>query len=310
MSKDYYKTLGVNESASRDEIKRAFRKLAKKYHPDRNNGDRTAEQKFKEVSEAYETLSDEKKRSEYDTLRKYGAFAGAGHSSGTGGFGGGDFAQFFRQGGANGRAFTFRMYGFGAQGGLDEILSSIFSVSPFGEPSACRRTTARVGRAPDIEAELSISFMEAINGASRVITLGNSGKKLRVRFPKGIVDGEKIRLAGQGHAGYNGSRNGDLIITVRVMPDQNFERKGNDVYTSVTVSFVDAIRGAKAKVKTLTKDIMLTIPPGTQPGTRMRLKGQGLAVGGSHGDLYVEIKVEIPKTLTEKQRELLEEWGK
>ena len=135
-----------------------------------------------------------------------------------------------------------------------------------------------------------------------------TSKKLKVKIPKGIDDGGKIRLAGQGQPGYNGQRSGDLIITVRVMPDQNFERNGNDVYTSVKISFVDAIRGAKVLVKTLTKQVTLSVPAGTQPGTKMRLKGQGLAVGGKQGDLFVTIDVEIPKNLTDKQRKLLEDW--
>ena len=160
----------------------------------------------------------------------------------------------------------------------------------------------------DLTANLSISFMEAVNGTKRTITIGQTGKKLAVRIPKGIEDGGKIRLAGQGMPGPHGGNYGDLIITVHVMPDKTFERKGNDVYTSVTISFKEAILGCKVNVKTLTKTVALTVPPGTQPGTRMRLKGQGLAVTGSQGDLYVEIKVEIPKTLTEEQKKMLEEW--
>ena len=167
---------------------------------------------------------------------------------------------------------------------------------------------AAPNRALDLTAEMPVSFLEAARGTTRMINVGNTGKKLKVKIPAGIEDGGKIRLAGQGQPGYNGQASGDLIITVKVMPDQNFERKGNDVYTSVKISFVEAIKGTKAQVKTLTKTVSLTVPAGTQPGTNMRLKGQGLAVGGKQGDLYVTINVEIPKKLTEKQRKLLEEW--
>ena len=303
MSKDHYKTLGVSESATKDEIKKSFRRLAKKYHPDRNEGDKEAERKFKEISEAHEILSDGKKRAEYDTMRKYGAFAGAQRPSsatgfGPGGFSSGDFEHFFRRGGSGAR--SFRMDG---SGGLEDILSSFF-----GGGSRTGRPSSQSSRGADVMAEISISFMDSIGGGKRVLTLSN-GKKLRVRIPKGSDDGCKIRLAGQGQPGYLGGNNGDLIIMVRVMPDQKFKRKGNNIYTSVTISFVDAIKGCKVDAHTLAKKVALTVPPGTQPGTLLRLKGQGLAIGGKQGDQFVEIKVKIPKTLTAKQRGLLNDWG-
>ncbi|UCE25670.1 MAG: DnaJ domain-containing protein [Candidatus Zixiibacteriota bacterium] len=307
MEQDYYKTLGVSENASAEEIKKAFRSLAKKYHPDKNKGDKRAEGKFKEVSAAYEVLSDSKKKAEYDTMRKYGAFAGAG---GRGGFDPGQFSQFWERKGPNGGTFSFRMSSADGFGQFEDILSSMFGGRGGSAESIFENDLhrARPRYAPDLTAELPISFMESINGATRTISVGNTGKKLKVKIPRGIEDGGKIRLAGQGQPGYNGQTNGDLIITVRVMPDQNFERKGNDVYTSVTVSFIDAMKGTRTQVKTLTKTVSLSIPAGTQPGTKMRLKGQGLAIGGKQGDLYVTVNVEIPKNLTEKQRKLLEEW--
>jgi DnaJ-class molecular chaperone len=306
LEQDYYKNLGVSENASADEIKKAFRSLAKKYHPDKNKGNKEAESKFKEISAAYEVLSDSKKKAEYDTMRKYGAFAGGG---GRGGFDPSQFSQFRERKGPNGGTFSFRMSSADGFGQFEDILSSMFGGGGFGQsPFAGRRTSGQPAKVPDLTAELSISFMEAVNGTSRTITLGNTGKKLKVKIPRGIEDGGKIRLAGQGQPGYNGQTNGDLIITVKVMPDQNFERKGNDVYTSVTISFIEAIKGAKVEVKTLTKKVTLSVPAGTQPGAKMRLKGQGLAIGGKQGDLYVTINVEIPKKLTEKQRKLLEEW--
>jgi DnaJ-class molecular chaperone len=313
MEQDYYKTLGVSENASPEEIKKAFRGLAKKYHPDKNKGDKDAERKFKEMSAAYEVLSDSKKKAEYDTMRKYGAFAGAGghrQYGGGAGFDPSQFSQFWERKGPNGGTFSFRMSSADGFGQFEDILSSMFGGRGGSAESIFENDLhrARQRKAQDLTAELPISFLESINGATRAISVGNTGKKLKVKIPRGINDGEKIRLAGQGQPGYNGQANGDLIITVRVMPDQNFERKGNDVYTSVTISFIDAIKGARVQVKTLTKKVSLTVPAGTQPGTSMRLKGQGLAVGGKQGDLYVTINVEIPKNLTEKQRGLLEEW--
>ncbi len=314
MGKNYYDILGVGENAAPEEIKKAFRTLAKKYHPDRNQGNKTAEAKFKEISEAYDTLSDTKKKSQYDTMRKYGAFAGAGAGPGGGpGMGGAnfDFSDLFRQGaGGRGGFQTFRYSSSGIDG-LEDILSSFFGgrdplggTGPFGG-----RGRPQMQKGADLTTTLSVSFMEAVNGAKRTLRIPQTGKTLSVKIPRGIDDGGRIRLAGQGMPGTPGGQDGDLIITVQVMPDQNFERKGNDIYTNVTISFKQAILGCKVNVKTLTKQVALTVPPGTQPGTTMRLKGQGLAVGESPGDLYCEIKIEIPKTLTEEQRKMLEEWG-
>jgi len=313
MRKNYYDILGVSESASPEEIKKAFRTLAKKYHPDRNPGDKAAEAKFKEISEAHETLSNSKKKAEYDTMRKYGAFTGAGARPGGAGFGRADFdfSDLFRQGaGGRGGFQTFRFSGSPGIDGLEDIISSFFGGGDQFTGARTRRRP-RVQKGADLTADLSISFMEAVNGTKRTIVIGQTGKKLAVRIPKGIEDGGKIRLAGQGMPGpmgQHGGNYGDLIITVHVMQDEQFRREGNDIHTSVTLSFKEAILGCKVNVKTLTKMVALTVPPGTQPGTKMRLKGQGLAVGSSQGDLYVEIKVEIPKTLTEKQRKALEKW--
>ena len=168
------------------------------------------------------------------------------------------------------------------------------------------RTTRQPQRGNDIQATLTVSFMESINGISRMIQVGE--KKLKVKIPAGIDNGGKIRLAGQGEPGLHDGPNGDLIITVNVLPDSHFSRKGNDIYSPIEISFVDAIKGTKKSVQTLSKTISVSSPPGTQPGATLRLKGQGLNVGGKLGDHYVEIKVTIPKTLTEKQKKLLEEW--
>ncbi len=309
MNEDYYKTLGVSEDASADEIKKAFRTLAKKYHPDKNKGDKQAEAKFKEISAAHEVLSDSKKKAEYDTMRRYGAFAGGGQGQQQG-FDPNQFSQFWQRRVPT-AALSVSVRAAPMVSGSSKISCHRFSAAVAVDSGNHRFSNVRRGRpakAADLMAELSVSFMEAVKGTTRVLNIGNSGKTLKVKIPKGIGDGGKIRLAGQGQPGYNGQVNGDLIITVKVMPDQNFDRKGNDIYTSVNISFVEAIKGAKVVVKTLTKKVTLSVPAGTQPGTKMRLKGQGLAIGGKQGDLFVTINIEIPKNLTEKQRKLLEEW--
>ena len=295
MARDFYQILGVSETASQDEIKKQFRKLAKQHHPDRNKGDKSAEAKFKELSEAYDTLSDEKKRAEYDNLRKYGAFGG----QGPGGF---DPSQFSRGGGGRVNINS---------GDWEEILQSFFGGdSPFtGGGARTRRRTAHQpmpepGR--DLHADLSIGFMESVSGIARQIQVGT--KKLNVKIPAGIDDSAKIRLAGQGEPGVAGGPNGDLIITVHVAPDPIFTRKGNDVYSSIEIPFSEAILGTKKPVRTLTKTVSLAIPAGTQSGTKLRLKGQGISANGLTGDQYVEVKVTIPKTLTANQRKMIEEW--
>ncbi len=306
---DYYKILGVSENATPEEMKKQFRKLAKEYHPDRHQGDPAKEAKFKEIAEAYDTLSDPKKRQEYDMMRRYGAHTGAGNFGGgqgfPGGMGGGNF-----QGG-----FTFDFEDFLNRGsqrgsGIDDILNEIFGAGMSGRgfgqrPNPFGRATQKPTKGQDIVARLAISFTEAANGTTRRIELTN-GIKLNAKIPAGIADGGKIRLRGQGNPSHNGGPAGDLIITVTVMPDRDFERKGNDIYSSTTISFKDAILGTKIDVRTLSKTVTLSVPAGTQPGTKLRLKEMGLDVGGKTGDHYVTINVTIPKSLTDEQREALE----
>ncbi len=294
MASDFYQILGVSETASQDEIKKQFRKLAKQHHPDRNKGDKSAEAKFKEISEAYDTLSDEKKRAEYDTMRKYGAFSG--QQTG-GGF---DFSQFGRSGQG-----TFG----GDTSGLEDLLQSFFGgESPLGGSTRTKRRTRYAQPEPgnDLHADLTVSFMESVNGTTRQIQIGT--KKLNVKIPAGIDNEGKIRLSGQGEPGMAGGPNGDLIITVHVAPDPHFTRKGNDIFSSIEIPFTEAIMGSKRSVRTLTKTVSLAIPAGTQPGSKLRLRGQGISANGVTGDQYVEVKVTIPKTLTAKQRKMIEEW--
>ncbi len=302
MATDYYQALGVAETATQDEIKNKFRSMAKKYHPDRNPGNKAAEAKFKELSEAYETLSDPAKRQEYDNMRKYGAFSG--------GSGHGDPHTYEWKGNFE-DLFGRRTGGQGHRGGAEDIgdiLSGLFGgrgesfEDGFGQPQQ------RLRKGADLQAELTVSFMEMAHGSSRVIEF-QGGKKLNVKIPIGIEDGAQLRLNGQGQPARGNSPAGDLLLTVHVMPDPHFSRKGNDVYASVEVPFTVAILGGKAQVHTLDKSVTLTIPAGTQPGAQLRLKGQGLKTTNGTGDLYVEVKVRIPTTLTEKQKKMMEEWG-
>jgi DnaJ-class molecular chaperone len=303
MANNFYNILGVSESASPDDIKKQFRKLAKQFHPDRNKGNKAAEARFKELSEAYDTLSDPKKKAEYDQFLKYGAYANAGpHAAGGPGF---DWSQFAGSQGQNVRFEDVSDLGdlfgtlFGGRTGRGN--SHRFRFDQMHDEAAPRK-------GKDLESELSVSFGEAINGAQRLLSRGRGKPRLKVKIPAGIEDGARIRLAGQGEPGLAGGPNGDILITVRVMTDSQFSRQGNDIYTSVEIPFTEAILGCKKSVKTLARTVSLTIPPGTQPGALLRLKGQGLAVGGVQGDLYVEVKVTLPKRLTENQRKVIEDW--
>lgn len=363
MAKDYYNVLGVSEEASQEDIKKAFRRLAKQYHPDRNKGDKNAENRFKEISEAYDILGDAEKRKQYDMMRRYGAYDPRYAQQG-GGF---DPSQFQQ---------TFRFEDLGGFGSFADIFSSIFGDEDiFSANRPGRQARSRKGN--DLALTLKISFEESISGAQKTIALnkpepcpvcGGSGaepgteqvvcplcngrgmvssaqggfsvsrpcpkclgkgvlpgkpchncggagqiktrKRIKVNIPPGIEPGGKIRLKGMGNPGTNGGQNGDLLITVDVEKNQQFERKGNDIYTRITVSYPQAVLGAKVPVKTLTRNINLTIPPGTSHGTMLRLKGQGLAVNGAHGDQLVEIQIAVPKDITPRQRELLEELAK
>ncbi len=303
MSKDYYKTLGVSENAAEEDIKKAFRKLAKQYHPDRNRGDKSAEERFKEISEAYDVLGDKTKRQQYDTMRKYGAFTGGPSFDPrySGGFDASQFERFFR---------------FDSNEGVDifsELFGTLFGGRPSFRQGARPRRRRQKGR--DAHVSLRISFMEAVRGTEKMIIAKNPGaqlrrRKIKVKIPAGISGGDKIRLRGMGFPAETGTANGDLIVTVNVQKDQQFDRKGNDIYTKKNIAYPKAVLGGKVKVKTLSRTISMTLPPGTKPGTKLRLKGMGLSVNGIQGDQYVEVTVDIPDKVTERQKELLEELAK
>jgi molecular chaperone DnaJ len=368
-SKDLYRVLSVGESASADEIKKSYRKLAKQFHPDANPNDPAAADRFKEVSEAYSVLSDEKKRRQYVEMRKLGAFGGLG------GFRGGGQARpgGSAPGGAAGGSFTFDDL---EMGGLGDIFGSIFDFckrkgsAPGGRPGGPQR-------GENIEYQVEIPFRTAARGGTITVNLpvtedcpvcGGSGGKpgtaiitcpeckgagtitfgqggfgvtrpcpncfgrgkvpqepcgnchgqgqirqnrtVNVNIPAGVDNGSKVRIAGQGEKGAAGGPAGDLLINVRTTADGFFKREGLDIHVEVPINLAQAVLGSRIKVRTVDgKGVVLRIPPGTQSGTRFRIKGQGVEKAGRRGDQYVRVEVGVPEELSEEQRKQFEDFA-
>jgi curved DNA-binding protein len=295
--KDYYQILGLSRNASAEEIRKAYRKLAMQYHPDRNPDDKQAEERFKEINEAYQVLNDPQKRAHYDRVGSaYSNWQRRGAPSG--GF---DWSQW-----ASGAPGGTRVeYGdlndlFGRDSGL---FSDFFRTLFGGGMGAAGTQTSRT--APGYQQEVEISLEDAFKGIR--MQLQADGKRKQVRIPPGVRTGSKVRVAGSGP---NGT---DLYLIVQVKDHERFERKGNDLYTTTKVSAFTAILGGEAEVETMTGKVKLTIPPGTQPEQVFRVAGRGmphLKNPDNKGDLFVRLKVEIPRYLSSKQRELLEEASK
>lgn len=289
--RDYYEVLGVSKNASDDEIKKAYRKLAVKYHPDRNPGDKEAEAKFKEINEAHEVLSDKQKRARYDQF----GHAGVGGASGNP-FGGGGAGNPFGGFNYNGQSFNFD---FGGAGGFEDILGSLFG---FGGPRRPRRGA-------DYQTSVTLTFEEAIFGTTKEIS--TNGENIKVKIPAGIDDGMSIRLKGKGgDAPEGGSERGDLYVKVRVKPHKNLTREGAIILSEETISMVDAALGCEIDVETVDGKITMKVPAGTQSGTPFKLSGHGVPFrnDGDRGPHIVTVIVETPKNLTKKQKELLEEF--
>lgn len=292
MSKrDYYEVLGVSKSSTEKEIKKAYKRLAMKYHPDKNQGDPQAADKFKEIKEAYEILTDADKRGQYDD---YGHAAFQNGGSGGGGFGGqsqgyGGFDDIF--GGAFGGGGRSRG-GFG--GGFEDMFS--------------QQRRPRPQKGQDRQFNLTVEFADAINGCEQVIELPINGenKKINVKVPAGIDDGEKIRFSGKGESGVNGGPAGDLLIQINTRPHTHLKRDGNDLICPVTMDFATAALGGEVEIQTLESRFKLKVPAGTQSGRKFRMKDKGVTSRkGITGDLMVEIIVATPTNLTDKQKELL-----
>ena len=293
---DYYQTLGVAKDADDKALKKAFRKLARKYHPDVNPGDAEAEQKFKQVNEAYAVLSDADKRKKYD---KYGkdwehadAFEQARRQQG-GGFGGGGGNPF-------GGGYT---YSGGGEQDFSDFFRDIFGgAAGGGGGGGGRRRTSFRGR--DVEAELRVNLQDILEDNKQVLTV--NGKQLRVTIPAGVEDGQTLRLRGQGSPGAGGGPAGDLYITFRVTTPEGYERQGADLYKDQTVDLYTMVLGGKINVDTPTGQVSVPIPEGSPAGKRLRLKGKGLPryKASGQGDLYLTLRPELPTTLTDAQRDL------
>jgi curved DNA-binding protein len=297
MADDYYKILGVNRSATDTEIKKAYRKLAMKYHPDHAKGDKGAEEKFKKISEAYAVLSDKQKRQEYDTFGSEGFHQRFSKEDIFRGF---DINDILREFGFGGGDFS------GGQGGGTRFTYG--AQSPFGGRS---RTQAARMPGEDIVYELSLTLAEAAFGTTKQISIQNQGapERITVRIPKGMTTGKKLRLAGKGNPGPYGGPRGDLYIQAKLADDPVFSVEDQDLVTYREIKLSDALLGTTISVSTLEeKQYHLKIPPGIKNGTRMRLAGQGLPAmkGSKRGDLYVCLHIQIPKHLTGEQKELVE----
>ena len=286
---DYYKVLGVSKSASDNEIKKAYRKLALKYHPDQTKGDKQAEAKFKKISEAYAVLSDKEKRQQYDTFGSAGFQQRYSQEDIFKGF---DFADIFKE------------FGFGGKGGRGGFS---FGGSPFGGRS---RQTAP--RGADLVYEIGLTLQEVASGVKKTISYSHGGKseKMTVKIPMGMTAGKKLRLAGKGEASPYGGPPGDLYIKATLLEDPVFSVKGNDLHLNREIKLTDAILGTILPAPTIEgKSLSLKIPPGTRHKTKMRLAGHGLPRmnGKGRGDLYVTILVNIPKKLTPSQKKLIDQ---
>lgn len=292
--KDYYRILGVPKTASADEIKKAYRKLAVKYHPDKNQNDKSAEEKFKEVNEAHEVLGDPEKRKKYDEL--------------------GENWQHYQQSGQQGQQdfdwskWTGQQSGhyYGGSGSFEESDFSDFFESVFGGRFQSGASRQRAGA--DYRADVELSLEEAYVGASRQLDLGE--QKLQFRLPPGVRDGQQLRMKGKGGPGINGGAPGDIYLNLHVREHPHFERKGDDLYCQIHVDLYTAVLGGPVLIRTMKNASRITLAAGTQNGKVVRLKGMGMPryqKPGEYGDLYAKVQVVLPEKLSARELELFKE---
>lgn len=309
--KDYYKVLGVSKNATKDDIKKAFRKLAVKYHPDKNKGNKEAEEKFKDINEANEVLSDPEKRKKYDELgenwQNYQQYGGA-----QGGAQDFDWSRYANPGGGSQYYSSGDMNdAFGGAGGFSDFFETLFGGQGFGQSQrAGRRGSARRGklRGDDVMAEMSITLEDSYKGAEKMFDL--NGQSIKLKIKPGISDGQTLKLAGKGEPGTGGGSAGDLLLKIHVLKDPLYERKGDDLYSELRVNLYTAVLGGKAQLKTFKGTINVNIPKESQNGKTLRLQGMGMPKYGKanqYGDLYAKMTIDIPVNLSEKELKLFKE---
>ena len=299
--RDYYEILGVGRNADETALKKAYRRLAKKYHPDANGRNLQAEEKFKEITEAYEILSDPKKRKFYDRFGHAafdGSMGGPQQEGPSYEYGGPWDGRFYQYAGPDESYHEFHF----EEDDMEDIFKSFFG--GYGRDGS------------DLHAEIFINFDEAVSGCDKIIHLGgvrgsDEGKSLSVHIPAGIDTGKTLRLRGKGIPGFGRGKAGDLLLKVTVGARPGFERKGQDVYTTINIPFTDAVFGGEAVVETLYGKVICKIAPGTQSGTKIRLKGKGIVFmnqPGKYGDQYVSVQIQVPKDLNENAKRKLREY--
>lgn len=289
LEKDYYRVLGVEKTASAKELSKAYRTLARKYHPDTNPGDEAAEERFKEISHAYEVVGDEATRKRYDEFRRLGGGGGAGY---------GGFNQ--RQGGQN----------VGDLGDLSDLLGGLFGGARSGSP----RGGFGFGPMPgtDLQAQLTLSFEEAVKGVTKTVRLNSdalsSAMEVTVRIPAGVRNGQRIRVPGKGAPSSDGGDPGDLLVAITITPHKVFDRDGNNLLVTVPITYSEAVLGADVKVPTITGGtVTVRVPPGTPSGKVMRVRGRGVKSSSQTGDLLVTLSVHVPSDPSDDERALIEQ---
>jgi len=301
--KDFYKVLGVSKDVTPAELKKAYRKLARKYHPDSNPGNPAAEAKFKELSEAHSVLADPEQRKEYDAVRAMGT--GARFTAPGGGGQAGGFEDVFGGmfgGGGRQQSYTFE------QGGFDDILGGMFGRGGgggFGNPSGGYRGSGAPTRGRDVIASTTIDFLTAVQGDT-ISLQAQEGRPIKVKIPAGVADGQKIKLRGKGQPSPDGGESGDIVLSIAVRKHPVFEREGLNLRVTVPVTFVEATLGATIEVPTLGgPPVKLRVAPGTPSGRVLRVKGRGVVTGKGTGDLLAEVQVAVPSHLSKEAEDKL-----